>query len=77
MLEAVTHVGIRLQMEHPVAALEGTAEHPFVEDVAFVQGDPRILEQLADELVATRAEVVDDHHLDAVGTQAVSERASR
>ena len=65
MLEAVAHVGVGLQVEHPVAALEGALEQRLVEDVALVQGHARIGQQVLDELPATGAEVIDDHHLDA------------
>ena len=73
-LEAVTNVRIGLKVEYPVAALERSPQKLFIEHVAFVKGDPRILQQLGDELVATGAEVVDDHHLGA-GRTASGQRA--
>ena len=48
-----------------------------IEHVTFVEGHARIVQQVRDELAATGAEVVDDHHLGAGRAQAIGERASR
>ena len=77
VLEPVTNVGVGLKMEHPVTAFECSPEQLLIEHITFVEGDPRIVQQVRDELAATGAEVVDDHHLGAGRAQALGERASR
>ena len=70
------HVGVGLQVEDPVAALERVLEQRLVEHVALDEPRARPLEQLGDELAAAGAEVVDDHDLDALCAQPVRQRAA-
>ena len=73
MLQPMAHVGVGLQVKHPVAACERPLEQPLVEHVALVEGHAGVGHQSLDELAAAGAEVVDDHNLNAVRAQTVSQ----
>ncbi len=72
-LQAMAHVGVGLEMKHPVAPLEGTREPASVEHIRLVHGDLGIGQQVSHELPTSRPEIVDDNHLDPVSSQALSE----
>jgi hypothetical protein len=76
MLEPVTHVGIRLQVEDPVASLEGLHEQCLVEHVALDELRTIRFEEIGEELAPSAAEVVDDDDLEPVGDQAIGESAA-
>ena len=73
MLEAVPDVGVGLQVEDPVAALERRSQQRRVEHVALDSVTPGAAVSASMNSPPPGAEVVDDDDLDAIGTQAVGE----
>ena len=76
MLEPVTYVRVGLEVKHPVTALKRGLERRAVEHVALDQRRTGSTQRLREELAASGAEVINDHHLHALCEQAVGEVAA-
>ena len=76
LVEPVTHVRVRREVEDGVAALERAPDALLVEHVALHELDSRPGARAGDELAPSPGEVVVDDDLDALGAQPVRQGAA-